>query len=109
MTLLASNREEEPVFAVSSFSANRIIDWLRNHPLAKLRSFSVCAFVTLAIWSQTVAVFAQGKGKNQPAAPTGEKSYVLSYVIVVLCIALGLLVVCRSGGRSNEPKLDNLE
>jgi hypothetical protein len=108
-SLLASNREEEPVFAVSFFGANRIIDWLRNRLLAKLRSSLACAFVTLAVWAQTVTVFAQGKGKNQPAAATGEKSYVLSYVIVVLCIALGLLVVCRSGGRSNEPKLDNLE
>jgi hypothetical protein len=65
--------------------------------------------ITLAVWAQAAAVFAQGKGKNQPAAASGEKSYVLPYVIVVLCIALGLLVVCRSGGRSNEPKLDNLE
>jgi hypothetical protein len=53
-------------------------------------------------------VFAQGR--NQPApATSSEKSYVLPYVIVVLCIALGLLVVCRSGGRSNEPKVENLE
>ena len=64
---------------------------------------------TFCVWAHTVAVLAQGKGKAQPATTSGEKSYVLSYVIVVLCIALGLLVVCRSGGRSNEPKLENLE
>jgi hypothetical protein len=63
----------------------------------------------LSVWAQAAIVFAQKKGKGAPAAASGEKSYVLPYVIVVLCIALGLLVVCRSGGRSNEPKLDNLE
>jgi hypothetical protein len=68
----------------------------------------VCAIVTWSVWMQAAIVFAQRKGKDAPAAP-GEKSYVLPYVIVVLCIALGLLVVCRSGGRSNEPKLENLE
>jgi hypothetical protein len=26
--------------------------------------------------------------------------------LVVLCIALGLLVVCRSGSRADEPKQD---
>jgi hypothetical protein len=68
-----------------------------------------CAIVTMSIWVHAGLVFAQKKGKADPAAAPGEKSYVLPYVIVVLCIALGLLVVCRSGGRSNEPKLDNLE
>jgi hypothetical protein len=62
--------------------------------------------MVLAIWTQTALVYAQRVKKE--AEPAG-KSYVLSYALVVLCIALGLLVVCRSGGRSNEPKVDNLE
>jgi len=78
--------------------------------LRRVRARCSCVILALAVWAHAAAVFAQGKGKNQPATTgTGEKSYILSYVIVVLCIALGLLVVCRSGGRSNEPKLDNLE
>jgi len=78
--------------------------------LTRVRARWSCAIITLAVWAHAAAIYAQGKGKNQQAATgTGEKSYILSYVIVVLCIALGLLVVCRSGGRSNEPKLDDLE
>jgi hypothetical protein len=86
-------------------------DWYASvaRLLTKMQAHLYCAMMTLAIWAHAAAVFAQGKGKNQPAATSGEKSYVLPYVIVVLCIALGLLVVCRSGGRSNEPKLDDIE
>jgi hypothetical protein len=69
----------------------------------------ICAIATFSVWAHAALVFAQKKGKAAPPTAPGEKSYVLPYVIVVLCIALGLLVVCRSGGRSNEPKLDNLE
>lgn len=84
--------------------------WLITLRVAKLKPRLVCAILTMCVWAHAAAVFAQGKGKNQPAATdSGEKSYVLSYMIVVLCVALGLLVVCRSGGRSNEPKLENLE
>lgn len=86
-------------------------DWYASFArlLTKMHAHLYCAMMSLAVWAHAAAVFAQGKGKNQPAATSGEKSYVLPYVIVVLCIALGLLVVCRSGGRSNEPKLDDLE
>jgi hypothetical protein len=63
--------------------------------------------VTLAIWANTAIGYAQTAG--QKAAAIESKSYVVSYVIVVLAIALGLLVVCRSGSRANEPKLDDLE
>jgi hypothetical protein len=108
-SLPAQTREEEPVFALSRFGVNPMVEYVFKRPIAKLRARSVCAIVMFSVWAHAVAVFAQGKGKAQPPTTPAEKSYVLSYVIVVLCIALGLLVVCRSGGRSNEPKLDNLE
>jgi hypothetical protein len=62
----------------------------------------------LAVWAQAATVFAQRRGPAEEPAPP-EKSYILPYVVVVLCVALGLMVVCRSGGRSNEPKLEDLE
>jgi hypothetical protein len=61
----------------------------------------------LAVWANAAVTHAQTAG--QKAAAIESKSYVISYMVVVLAVALGLLVVCRSGGRSNEPKLDNLE
>lgn len=69
--------------------------------------FLCCALMTLAVWAQTAVTYAQPPAKQEAAA--GGKSYVVSYMVVVLAIALGLLVVCRSGGRSNEPKLEDLE
>jgi hypothetical protein len=62
-----------------------------------------CALLVLTVWAQTAAAWAQARG-GPPPPPS--KSYVMPYVLVVLCIALGLLVVCRSGSRSNEPKQD---
>ena len=67
-----------------------------------------CLVMTLAVWAHALLAFAQPPGKTDDAA-AGGKSYVISYAAVVLAVALGLLVVCRSGGRSNEPKLEDLE
>ena len=67
-----------------------------------------CAVMTLAVWANTAVVYAQRSGQPEEAATSG-KSYVISYMVVVLAVALGLLVVCRSGARLNEPKLDDLE
>ncbi len=70
-------------------------------------NFVRVTLMTLATWAQTAIVSAQAPGQ-EPAASSG-KSYVVSYMVVVLAVALGLLVVCRSGGRSNEPTLDDLD
>jgi hypothetical protein len=59
--------------------------------------------MTLVVWAHAAIAFAQGK---QEEAPTSNKSYVISYMVVVLAVALGLLVVCRTGSRAKEPKLD---
>ena len=44
-----------------------------------------------------------------PDAPGAEgpavKSYVLPWMLVVLCIAMGMMVVCRGSRRSSESKL----
>lgn len=78
--------------------------WQRVHALCpRIPPRIICALMTLAVWGHAAVVLAQ-RSKKAPEAPTGGKSYVLSYALVVLCVALGLLVVCRSGGRANEPK-----
>ncbi|MEX2142839.1 MAG: hypothetical protein WD894_26520 [Pirellulales bacterium] len=74
-----------------------------NSCFVSLRS----AVLILAAWASTAIAYAQPPGQQEAAAPS--KSYVISYMVVVLAVALGLLVVCRSGGRSNEPKLEDLE
>ena len=45
-------------------------------------------------------VLAQIAGPHDPVVP---------YVIVVLCVALGMIVLCRSANRSTDVKLDDLE
>jgi hypothetical protein len=70
------------------------------------RAWFPLAVATLAVWANAAIAHAQAAG--QPAA-IESKSYVISYMVVVLAVALGLLVVCRSGSRANEPKLDDLE
>ena len=69
-------------------------------------NFVHVTIITLAWWTNATVASAQAPGEP---APSSGKSYVVSYMVVVLAIALGLLVVCRSGGRSNEPKLEDLD
>ncbi len=75
----------------------------------RLAPRTMVAAMTLLFWAQAAVLFAQRRGKNLEEAAPPAKSYVVSYMVVVLCIALGLLVVCRSGGRSNEPPNDTLD
>jgi hypothetical protein len=46
-----------------------------------------------------------GVGEQKPA----EKSYVVAYFLIVLCVALGLLAVCRMDRRSKDIQLPDLE
>jgi len=40
---------------------------------------------------------------------TAPHDPVVPYVIVVLCVALGMIVLCRSANRSSDVRLDDLE
>ena len=40
---------------------------------------------------------------------TAPHDPVVPYVIVVLCIALGMIVLCRSANRSTDVKLEDLD
>lgn len=55
----------------------------------------------LLIWLLAApALWAQAP-KNAPPGPP-EKGYVLCYLVVVLAVALGLMLVCRSTNRAKE-------
>jgi hypothetical protein len=59
--------------------------------------------LVLAAWAGQVAI---AVAETRPGAdqPDTGKSYVMPYAIVLLAIALGLIVVCRSSNRSSESK-----
>jgi hypothetical protein len=61
--------------------------------------------LTLAFWSHAAVAFAQRK----KAEPEAQKEYVMPYILVILCIALGLLVVCRGGSRSTDVKMPGVD
>jgi hypothetical protein len=49
------------------------------------------------------SVWAKGEATKESSGP-GTSGWVLPYIIVVLCIALGMLVVCKSSGRRERAK-----
>jgi hypothetical protein len=55
--------------------------------------FLVWLLAAPAVWAQAP--------KNGPPGPA-EKGYVLCYLVVVLAVALGLMLVCRSTNRAKE-------
>ena len=68
----------------------------------RLRQVAIAAIfwllATNAAWAQQ---------DNDPQ--TGRKIYVAGYVLVLFCIALGLLITCRRGKRLDEPKMPEAE
>jgi hypothetical protein len=75
------------------FHARRIWHWV------------LLTTLMLAFWSHAAVAFAQRK----KAEPEAQKEYVMPYILVILCIALGLLVVCRGGSRSKDVKMPGIE
>lgn len=61
--------------------------------------------LTLAFWSHEVVALAQRK-KGEPEE---QKDYIMPYLLVILCIALGLLVVLRGGSRSKDVSMPGLD
>ncbi len=67
--------------------------------LASLR----IAAVVLTAWLTSAAIAVAETRPGAENADTG-KSYVVPYALVVLAIALGLMIVCRSANRSTDLK-----
>ena len=45
---------------------------------------------------------------TQPPAGPGH-SDVMAYMLIVFCVALGMIIVCRSAGRTAEVRLEELD
>jgi hypothetical protein len=66
------------------------------------------AFFALAGWLTLQAVvWAQPPGAKKEEPQGG--SYVMSYGLVILCIALGMLFVCRSSHRRERARPENYD
>jgi hypothetical protein len=67
------------------------------------RTLALLRDLLLAIlaWSLTTLPLMAAAPQGTPAGE-GGKSWVVPYTLVVLAIALGLIIVCRSANRSKE-------
>ena len=67
------------------------------------RSKAIVCLATVLMWS--VCGLALAKDRKKAAEPeVEEKGYVLAYAVVILPVALGLMMVCRPGRRSDTAK-----
>ena len=57
---------------------------------------------SIAYSFQTTQLFAQAKTTD---VSENEKSYFLAYLVVLFLIALGVVIVARSGRRAEKPKM----
>ncbi len=71
----------------------------------RLWHWLLSTMLTLAFWSHAAVALAQRK----KAEPEAQKDYIMPYILVILCIALGLIVVCRGGSRSKDVAMPGLD
>ena len=69
-----------------------------------LSRLSACVCLALAIWLVSAPAV---QAAPPPVVVVPEKGYVKEYALVVLGIALGLLIVCRSAHRTTEIKYED--
>jgi hypothetical protein len=66
----------------------------------------VCRWAFSGLLSLLVYATAAWAQQTPPADPADDKgSWVLSYALVILGIALGLMAVCRPGNRTKDVKI----
>ena len=70
--------------------------------LSKKASRKATVIFSIAYSFQTTQLFAQAKTTD---VSENEKSYFLAYLVVLFLIALGVVIVARSGRRSEKPKM----
>jgi hypothetical protein len=80
--------------------------------MSRLRLLSRQARICLLAASGWLALHAAALGqaagqlgaKKESSATTGAGAYVMAYLLLVLAIALGMLVVCRSSNRRDRAR-----
>jgi hypothetical protein len=71
------------------------------------RIFWTTCLRTALLWGfiSTLATTTWAKGEaGDKASETGASVWVLPYIFLILCVALGMLVVCKSSGRRDRAK-----
>jgi len=76
---------------------------LRTRLLELIRASYFFA-VTASVWLLMAGTALARREEVESTAP-GEKNYGLQYALVAMCVALGIIVVCRADKRGNESKL----
>jgi hypothetical protein len=64
----------------------------------------------LATWTFGFGLlFAPQVAWAQAQPPTQGHSDVMAYVLIVFCVALGMIILLRSAGRTSEVRLEDLD
>ena len=91
------------------------------HPIkstwrSRLRSMlrHVCLLVALygpalIFWFSTASVAFAKKSRNATPVGPPTKDYVFCYFLVLVCVSLGLMMICRPTYRSFEPPFQKTE
>jgi hypothetical protein len=70
------------------------------------RFFRVASVITL-VWIASIPEIAFAQAAPAPTGPLHSDA--MPYLLIVFCLALGLIVVCRSANRSPEIRLEDLD
>ena len=73
-----------------------------GRPATRLRRALTAVALLLVLWLGSAGDAWAAPKKPAAAAPTG-KSYVLPYAVVMFGVMLGMMAVCRTGRRADEP------
>jgi hypothetical protein len=84
-------------------ASRRVLTFPRRLPPVWRWALIVVVTVVIAL-STTNAVRAKDQPNNASKAPA-EKSYILPYILVGLCMGFGIMVVCRPGNRGDKEKM----
>jgi hypothetical protein len=66
-----------------------------------IRRAVIGLMLAIGLVADASVAWAREAAQTQPA----EKSYGLAYVLVGFVVALGMMAVCRSGGRADKPRM----
>ena len=73
-----------------------------KNKLRKKAFIKMSVIFSVAYSFETTQIFAQAKTTD---VSENEKSYFLAYLVVLFLIALGVVIVARSGRRAEKPKM----
>jgi hypothetical protein len=64
-----------------------------------------CAVFAVALWTLcATALLAQARSPGGPSSAESSSAWVMAYMMVIMIIALGMIVVCKSSGRRDRAK-----